>query len=101
MKPTFPLAQTRNARGSFFGSGNVSRSLQTDCNYQASRFGGSSPCGGKPQPSFRGISDDYFRREARGHFASEAAFFVLIVLTVAVPVVQSIYALATLIYAGL
>jgi hypothetical protein len=100
MKPTFQLAEPRNARGCF-RSRNLSRSLQTDYSYQASRFGGSGHCGGKPQPSFRGISDDYFRREARGHFKSEAAFFALIALTVAVPVVQSIYAVLTLVYAGL
>jgi hypothetical protein len=54
-----------------------------DCNYQAPSYvdlsGGH--CGNVPDPSFRNISRDYFRREARYNFASEAALFVLIMAT--------------------
>ncbi len=57
--------------------------------------------GGRGQPersSFRRIGDDYFRSEARGHFAMEAAFFALIVLTAAVPVIESVAGLVRFVY---
>ncbi|HCP91451.1 MAG TPA: hypothetical protein DIT76_05300 [Spartobacteria bacterium] len=59
-----------------------------DCNYQAPSYvdlsGGH--CGNVPAPSFRNISRDYFRHEARCNFASEAALFVLIVATAALAI---------------
>jgi hypothetical protein len=51
-------------------------------------FGGG--CHGNPERSFRGVSRDYFRDEARAHFVSEAAIFVLIALTAVVAVVQGV-----------
>ncbi len=98
MKPTFHFNEN-NRRPVSFCSAAQSRSLRTDYQFQARSFSGY--CDGHSEPSFRGISDDYFRREARTHFATEAAFFALIVLTVAVPVVESIYVLAQLVYSNL
>jgi len=58
----------------------------TDCDYQAppyiDRSGGH--CANVPAASFRSISRDYFRNEARYTFASEAALFALITMTAAV-----------------
>ncbi len=50
----------------------------------------SGHCHGSPRPSFRCISDDYFKSEAPSHFVNEAAIFVLMAVTAAVPVVQGI-----------
>jgi hypothetical protein len=60
----------------------------TDCDYQPpsyiDRSGGH--CANVPTPSFRNISRDYFRNEARYTFASEAALFALITMTAAVAI---------------
>jgi hypothetical protein len=50
-------------------------------------------CFGSRQPSFRAISQDYFKNEARHSFAGEAALFTAIVLIVTVPLLQSVSAL--------
>lgn len=56
-------------------------------------------CFGSRRPSFRAISQDYFKTEARQSFASEAFFFGVIVLTAAVPLLNSAYALVHLVRA--
>lgn len=72
---------------------------KTDFNFQAGSFGDSSgQCGGKRLPSFRGISDDYFRTEARKYFKVEAAIFGLILVTAAVPVIEGISGLVRFVY---
>ncbi|PYK39642.1 MAG: hypothetical protein DME49_03315 [Verrucomicrobia bacterium] len=62
-----------------------------DCNYQAPSYvdlsGGH--CDNVPGPSFRNISRDYFRHEARYNFASEAALFGLIMATAALAIATS------------
>lgn len=82
MKPTFHFPETRRQRGA--------HSPKTDYSFRPSMsdFGGRSR--GDGQPSFRRISGAYFDTEARSHFASEAAFFALIVLTAALPVAKAI-----------
>ena len=82
MKPTFQFPQNRAQRAVRFP--------QTDYSFRPSMhdFGGRSR--GEGSPSFRGISATYFDNEARRHFATEAGFFALIVLTTAVPVVKAI-----------
>jgi hypothetical protein len=53
-----------------------------DCNYQTSYIDQSGGhCANFPAPSFRNISRDFFRNEARYAFLSEAAFFVLMTTT--------------------
>jgi len=62
-----------------------------DCNYQAPSyvdFGGGH-YGNVPGPSFRNISRDYFRDEARYNFVTEAALFVLIMATAALAIAIS------------
>ncbi len=83
MKPTFQFPETRSRRGA--------RLPQTDYCFRSSLrdFGGRSRDEGGP--SFRRISATYFDSgEARNHFAMEAGFFALIVLTAAVPVAKAI-----------
>ncbi len=83
MKPSSSSNRLRN------GSDRSGRRFPiTDCDYQAplyiDRSGGH--CANVPAPSFRNISRDYFRNEARYTFASEAALFALITMTAAVAI---------------
>jgi hypothetical protein len=83
MKPTFQFPEPRSRRGACFP--------KTDYCFRPSMrdFGGRSH--GDGSPSFRRISATYFDSgEARNHFASEAGFFALIVITAAVPVAKAI-----------
>jgi hypothetical protein len=91
MKPTFQFAETRSHRGGCFP--------KTDYCFRPSMkdFGGRSR--GDGQPSFRRISGAYFDNEARNHFASEAGFFALIVLTAAFPVAKAISGLFQFVHA--
>ena len=91
MKPTFQLPETRSHRGVPFP--------KTDYCFRPSMkdFGGRSS--GDGRPSFRRISGAYFENEARSHFATEAAFFALIVLTAAFPVLKAIGGLFQFVHA--
>ena len=87
MKPTIQLNQ-RNGR----------RMPKTDCNYQI----GSMPSrGGRDfgsrRASIRAISHEYFKNEARSTFATEAAFFSVIVMTAAVPLIYTAMAMVHLV----
>ena len=91
MKPTPQNIETKHRRDTVGAARTGARFPKTDCAFQAPRFddySGGGKGGGKRLPSFRGISEEYFDKEARGHFASEAGFFGLIVVTVAVPLFQ-------------
>jgi hypothetical protein len=83
MKPSSTPNRSRNASDR---SGR--RFPITNCDYQApsyiDRSGGH--CANVPSPSFRNISSDYFRNEARYTFASEAALFALITVTAALAI---------------
>jgi hypothetical protein len=59
-------------------------------------------CADTRRPSFRNISNGYFKKEARRSFITEAAFFVSIVIVSTWPVLQSIRAMSELVraYAG-
>jgi hypothetical protein len=81
MKPTTHLNE-RNAR----------HMPKTDWNFQV----GSMPSrGGDRSP--RAISNDYFKNEARSTFATEAAFFSVIVMTAAVPLIYTAMAVVHLV----
>ena len=72
------------------------RMPQTDCNYQVASMpnrGGNS----SPRASIRAVSHDYFKNEARSTFATEAAFFSVIVMTAAVPLIYTAMALVHLV----
>jgi hypothetical protein len=51
-------------------------------------------CARHELPSFRNISGEYFRNEARGEFQREVIAFAAIVATAAVPILSSMHALA-------
>jgi hypothetical protein len=66
------------------------RMPKTDCCYQV----GSMPSRGRRAfgrrcASIRSISNDYFKNEARSAFVTEAAFFSVIVITAAVPLIYT------------
>ena len=87
MKPTIQLNE-RNAL----------TMPKTDCSYQVGSMpsrGGRSY--GKRRASIRAISHEYFKNEARSTFATEAAFFSVIVMTAAVPLIYSAMALIHLV----
>jgi hypothetical protein len=68
----------------------------TDCAYQV----GSMPSRGgnnSRRASIRAVSHEYFKNEARSIFATEAAFFSVIVMTAAVPLIYTAMALANLV----
>lgn len=83
MKPTFSSNRSGN-RSDWFAR----RFPIVDCNFQPSSYvdldGGH--CANVPGPSFRNISRDYFRHEARYVFASEAALFAAIMITASVAI---------------
>jgi hypothetical protein len=70
---------------------------KTDYGFQAaSTAKGGGRCFGSRRPSFRAISQDYFKNEAPRSFAGEAAFFSVIVLTSALPILSTATALVHL-----
>jgi hypothetical protein len=88
MKPTTQLNTRRGPR-----------LPKTDYSFQspsaANMDGGR--CFGSRRPSIRAISQDYFKNEAPHSFATEAALFGVIVLTAAVPLINSASALVHLV----
>ena len=71
------------------------RMPKSDCNYQ---IGSMSSRGGRSRrASIRAVSHDYFKNEARSMFATEAAFFSVIVITTAGPLISAALALVHLV----
>lgn len=98
MKPTPQFKQIINRRDSAGVRPGIAFP-KTDFGFKANSLDDfPGRCGGKRFPSFRGISNDYFRKEARNHFASEATVFALIVITAAVPVFQAVRGLIQFVY---
>ena len=95
MKPTIQFNEKSRQR---FGEMDSPRGVsfpQTDYGYHATSMGGSRF--GSRQPSFRSISQDYFKYEAPHNFVGEAALFTMIVLTVAVPIMATVGAVLHLV----
>jgi hypothetical protein len=87
MKPTIQLNQRQGLR-----------MPKTDSNFQV----GSMPSRGgrhfgSRHASIRAVSNDYFKNEARSMFATEAAFFSVIVMTAAVPLIYTAMAMVHLV----
>ena len=72
----------------------------TDCHYQSISLdeyrGGCLPT---VEPSFRSISNGYFKTEAPQTFAGEAVLFGMIIITAALPMLSNIHAMADFIRA--
>jgi len=88
-KSTPALSDRESRKGSAFP--------KTDYSFQAASVADGGRCFGARRPSFRSISQDYFKNEAPHSFASEAALFTVIVLTAAVPILNSVSALLDLV----
>jgi hypothetical protein len=87
MKPTIQLNERHGLR-----------MPKIDCNYQVASMpsrGGRSY--GSRHVSIRAVSHEYFKKEARSMFATEAAFFGVIVITAAVPLINTAMALVHLV----
>ena len=85
MKPTIQLNERKGLR-----------MPKTDCAFQV----GSMPSRGgdsSRRASIRAVSHEYFKNEARSIFATEAAFFSVIVITAAVPLFNTALALVHLV----
>jgi hypothetical protein len=79
MKPTTQLNDRR-----------AQRQPKTDYGYQAASMPNRGGRGqGSRRASIRAVSHEYFKNEARTMFATEAAFFSVIVMTAAVPLINS------------
>ena len=96
MKPTFQFTHTSRRHDAAATRRGVSLP-NTDYCFRPPTLDFDSRCRGEGGPSFRRISGAYFDKEARSHFASEAAFFVLIVLIAALPVAKAIGGLFALV----
>jgi hypothetical protein len=88
MKPTIQLNERHGLR-----------LPKIDQNFQVASMpsrGGRSFFGSR-HASIRAVSADYFKNEARSMFVSEAAFFSVIVITAAVPLIYTAMALVHLV----
>jgi hypothetical protein len=65
-----------------------------DCNFQTVALPNYRGSCLRPFSSFRNISSEYFRNEARYEFRVEAASFVAIIITAAIPILNNMHALA-------
>jgi len=95
MKP-IPLTTSYDRQRDSFDRavGKSRRSPITDYTYHSGAFQGSSahyaPVHAR---SFWNITGDYFKREARYDFRSEAALFAIITVTAALPLIDNLRAL--------
>ena len=100
MKPTIQFNEKSHRDFSDRESCQGSALPKTDYSFQAASVAnGGGRCFGSRRPSFRSISQDYFKNEAPHSFAGEAALFTVIVMTAAVPIVNSVSALLHLVRA--
>jgi hypothetical protein len=97
MKPTCQLNQKSRRDSSDRGLRQGSSLPLTDYNFQAPASNRGGRCYGSPQPSIRSISQDYFNNEARHSFVREAVLFSVIVMTAAVPIINSLRELVHLV----
>jgi hypothetical protein len=87
MKPTCPNDQLKNSARQF---------PRLESNYHVAalpNFRGG--CAARREvPSFRNISGEYFRHEARGEFCTELIAFAAIAVTAVIPLLSNVHALA-------
>ena len=97
MKPTFQFNRTSRQRDAF--ASNRKRAVAPRIEYffqpPSPEFSGHRS---GDNASFRSISREYFQREARAHYATEALAFGLIAIIAAIPVIESVRALAQFVY---
>jgi len=86
MKPTIQLNEHKGPR-----------TPKIECGYQVASMPSRGGHGFSRRASIRSISNEYFKNEARSTFATEAAFFSVIVMTAAVPLITTALALVHLV----
>jgi hypothetical protein len=86
MKPK-PEPVVRKERTGSFAERKARRFPLIDCKYHVGSFSGFGGGYLNNSRSFLSISRDYFRSEARWNYVAEVVFFVLIIATVAVPLI--------------
>ena len=90
MKPTIQFDEKSSRDLSDRESRKGSAFPKTDYSFHAaSAANGGGRCFDSRRPSFRSISQDYFKNEAPHSFAGEAALFTVIVIAAAVPILNS------------
>jgi len=91
MKPTIQFDEKSSRDPSDRESRKGSALPKTDYSFHAASVtNGGGRCFGSCRPSFRSISQDYFKNEEPHSFAGEVAFFTVIVVTAAVPILNSV-----------
>jgi hypothetical protein len=97
MKPTVQFNEKSRRDLSDRESRKGSLLPKTDYSFQAASVPNSGGhCFGSRRP-FRAMSQDYFRNEEPRSFAGEAALFVVIVMSAALPIISSASALLHLV----
>jgi hypothetical protein len=98
MKPTIQFNEKSRRDFSDRESRKDAALPRTDYSFQAASVAnGGGRCLGACRQSFRAISQDYFKNEAPRSFAGEAALFSVIVITAALPILNSASALVHLV----
>ena len=93
MKPT--VEQNNLSKRADIAQENPARFPYVHCNYQTVVLPNHRGTCLRPRfSSFRNISGEYFRNEARNEFHIEAVAFVAIVVTAAIPILNNMHALA-------
>jgi len=94
MKPISLTTCNDRYRDSFDRAVGKRRAPITDYSYRSGAFEDSSAhCAPVHVRSFWTIGGDYFKREARHDFRSEAALFAIITITAALPLINNVHAL--------
>jgi hypothetical protein len=97
MKPAIQFNETSRRDFCDRGSRQGSALPKTDYSFQAASVANGGRCFGSRHPSFRSISQDYFKYEAPPTFVREVALFTVIVMTAAVPIMASVGAILHLV----
>ena len=93
MKPT--VGQNNLKKRADVAERNAGALPSIDCNYQTVALPSYRGSCLRPRfSSFRNISGEYFRNEARNEFRVEAAAFIAIIITAAIPILNNMHALA-------
>ena len=93
MKPT--IEQNNLSKQADAAGNDVTAFPQIDCNYHTVALPSYRGSCLRPRfSSFRNISGEYFRSEARNEFRVEAVAFVTIIITAAIPILNNMHALA-------
>jgi len=98
MKPTLQFNEKSRRDSSERDSRGLSALPKTDCHYHSASVASmGGRCFGSHRQSFRSISQDYFKDEARQNYVGEAILFGVIVLSAALPLLDNARALVEMV----